>query len=165
MARAFSLTPTFSSISSCNHSRQSKRHCVTIKSMCNRFILGNIILMFEEWCEKTWAVNRIHVRKRSRVRGATSRKVIKLEEVVVDRNKREDKIAALARYDSLLEFISPWMQRQIRGCAIALNMETPTLEQIVLIVLAIVALVAAVAWLSRRRRQRSRTRWITDKLK
>jgi hypothetical protein len=41
------------------------------------------------------------------VRGATSLKVIKPEEVVVDRNKREDKIAALARYDSLLEFISP----------------------------------------------------------
>jgi O-antigen/teichoic acid export membrane protein len=37
--------------------------------------------------------------------------------------------------------------------------------EIVLIVLAIVALVAAVAWLSHRRRQRSRTRWITDKYK
>jgi Flp pilus assembly protein TadB len=47
----------------------------------------------------------------------------------------------------------------------AFNIDTPTLEQIVLIVLAIIALVAAVAWLSHRRRQRSRTRWITDKLK
>jgi HAMP domain-containing protein len=45
------------------------------------------------------------------------------------------------------------------------NISTPTLEQIVLLVLVIVALVAAVAWLSHRRRQRSRTRWITDKLK
>ena len=52
-------------------------------------------------------MNRIHVRKPSRVLGATRRKVIKLEEVVVDRNKREDKIAALARYDFLLGFINP----------------------------------------------------------
>jgi FtsZ-interacting cell division protein ZipA len=47
----------------------------------------------------------------------------------------------------------------------AFNIDAPTLEQIVLIVLAIVALVAVVAWSSHRRRQRSRTRWITDKLK
>jgi hypothetical protein len=52
-------------------------------------------------------VNRIHVRKPSRVLGATGRKVIKREELVVERNKREDKIAASARYDSLLEFINP----------------------------------------------------------
>jgi hypothetical protein len=52
-------------------------------------------------------VNRIHARKPSRVLDATRRKVIKPEEVVVDRNKREDKIAALAGYDSLLGFINP----------------------------------------------------------
>jgi O-antigen/teichoic acid export membrane protein len=57
------------------------------------------------------------------------------------------------------------MQRQIIGGAMAFNIDAPTLEQIVIIVLAIVALVAAVAWLSHRRRQRSRTRWITDKYK
>ena len=47
----------------------------------------------------------------------------------------------------------------------AFNVDTTTLEQIVLLVVTIVALVGAVAWLTRRRRQRSRTRWITDKLK
>jgi hypothetical protein len=47
----------------------------------------------------------------------------------------------------------------------AFNFDMPTIEEIVLLVVTIVALVAAVAWLSRRRRQRSRTRWITDKLK
>ena len=57
------------------------------------------------------------------------------------------------------------MQRQIAGAAMAFNVDTPTFEQIVIIVLAIIALVAAVAWLSHSRRQRSRTRWITDKLK
>jgi len=44
------------------------------------------------------------------VLGATRRKVIKLEEVVVERNKREDKMAASARYDSLLGFINLGMQ-------------------------------------------------------
>ena len=46
----------------------------------------------------------------------------------------------------------------------AFNIDTPALEQIALLVLTIVALVAAIAWLTRRRRQRSRTRWVTDKL-
>jgi hypothetical protein len=52
-------------------------------------------------------VNRIHVRNPSRVLGVTRRKVIKLEEVVVERNRKEDKIAASSRYDSLLGFINP----------------------------------------------------------
>jgi uncharacterized membrane protein YfcA len=55
------------------------------------------------------------------------------------------------------------MQGQIIGGARAFNIDASMLEQIVLIVLAIVALVAVVAWLSHRRRQRSRARWITDK--
>ena len=63
------------------------------------------------------------------------------------------------------DFIDSWLRRQIRVGAMSFNIDTPRLEQIVLIVLAIVALVAAVAWLSHRRRQRSRTRWITDKYK
>jgi len=45
------------------------------------------------------------------------------------------------------------------------DIDAPTLAKIVLIVLAIVALVAAFVWLSQRSRQRSRTRWITDKMK
>ena len=47
----------------------------------------------------------------------------------------------------------------------AFRIDTLTLERIVLVVLAVVALIAAVAWLSHSRRQRSRARWITDKLK
>jgi hypothetical protein len=53
------------------------------------------------------------------------------------------------------------MQRQIRGGAMAFNIDTPTLEQIGLAVLEIVALVAVVAWLSHRRRARLNDKWIT----
>ena len=96
---------------------------------------------------------------------ATGRKVIKLEEAVADRSKREDNISSLAYIDSLRWFNSLLVQRKTVDGAMAFNIDTPTLEQIVLLVLTIIVLVAAVAWLSRRRRQRSRTRWITDKLK
>jgi cyanate permease len=57
------------------------------------------------------------------------------------------------------------MQREKVGDVMAFNIDTPTLVKIALIVLAIVALVAAFVWLSQRSRQRSRTRWMTDKMK
>ena len=54
-------------------------------------------------------MNRILVRNPSIVLVVTRRRVIKPEEVVADRNRREDEIAASARYDSLPGFISPRM--------------------------------------------------------
>jgi hypothetical protein len=82
-----------------------------------------------------------------------------------ERNKREDRTAASAHCDSLLGLISSSMQNQIIAGALAFNIYTPTLEQIVPLAFAIAALVAAVAWLSHLRGQSSRTRCIIHESK
>jgi hypothetical protein len=48
-----------------------------------------MLLTVEEGCDRTWAKNRIHAGKSSRVLGATRRKVIKQGELVGERNRRE----------------------------------------------------------------------------
>jgi len=57
--------------------------------------LEKMLLIVEEWCEKTIAEIRIAIEKSPRVFGATRRKVIKREELVEERNRREGKILGL----------------------------------------------------------------------
>ena len=55
----------------------------------NRFILGRMLLITERWGDRTWVEKRIPVEKWM----CTNRRVIKREELVGERNRREDKKA------------------------------------------------------------------------
>jgi hypothetical protein len=57
--------------------------------------LEKILLTVGEWCGETWAKNRIRGGKSSRAVGVTRPKVIKLEELAVERNRREGNIPGL----------------------------------------------------------------------